>query len=132
MSLVAATAIMSLILLTGCGSAETADKEASDKVTSFKGIPFAKPPVDNLRWKAPVAPDPSDREIECYAKTGDPSIESAEWTKYDISARDTMTINSDGWKMESDPSQKARELMTVIYPERPVSYDGLYEYNIWE
>ena len=37
-----------------------------DCVTSFKGVPFAKPPVNELRWKAPQAPDPSDKEIECY------------------------------------------------------------------
>lgn len=39
---------------------------STDGVTSFKGVPFAKPPVNELRWKAPQAPDPSDREIECY------------------------------------------------------------------
>lgn len=29
-------------------------------------MPYAKPPIDELRWKAPQAPDPSDKEIECY------------------------------------------------------------------
>ncbi len=67
-----------------------------------------------------------------YAASGNPSIEGTEWTKYDAESRNTMVIEKDGWKMESDPSQKARELMQKIYPDRPVSYDGLYEYNIWE
>ena len=40
--------------------------QTTDGVTSFKGVPYAKPPVNELRWKAPVAPDPSDEEIECY------------------------------------------------------------------
>lgn len=67
-----------------------------------------------------------------FAKSGNPSITDASWEKYDITNRNTMTINMDGWKVESDPSKTARELMMIIYPNRPVSYDGLYEYNIWE
>lgn len=66
-----------------------------------------------------------------FAKSGDPSIGEAEWPKYDANDRNTMVINLDGWKAESDPSKTARELMQKIYPDRPVSYDGLYEYNLW-
>jgi para-nitrobenzyl esterase len=31
--------------------------ESTDGVNSFKGVPFAKPPVGELRWKAPQKPD---------------------------------------------------------------------------
>ena len=81
-------AILFAIGLTACGgstSSDEGDKKAEvadpvkvtcengvmlgqtkDGVTSFKGVPYAKPPVEDLRWKAPQAPDPSDEEIECY------------------------------------------------------------------
>ncbi len=67
-----------------------------------------------------------------FAKSANPSISDTVWEKYDTTNRNTMTINLDGWKLVSDPSKTARELMKTIYPDRPVSYDGLYEYNIWE
>ena len=46
-----------------------------------------------------------------FAKTGNPSIEDAEWPAYDSTDRNTMVISLDGWKAESDPNSRERELV---------------------
>jgi para-nitrobenzyl esterase len=44
------------------------DDSASNGTFSWKGIPFAKAPVGDLRWRAPVDPDPwsNDREAKAF------------------------------------------------------------------
>lgn len=39
---------------------------ADPRITSFKGIPFAKPPVGNLRFHAPVKAEPWDGVLKAY------------------------------------------------------------------
>lgn len=56
-----------------------------------------------------------------YAKTGNPSIQDVEWKKYDADNRETMVIEKDGWKCEPDPSKTAREYMSRIYGDEPLS-----------
>ena len=69
-------------------------------VTSFKGVPYAKPPVGELRWKAPQAPDSSDKEIECY-KFGYTALQP-EWptepASYYPKNEDCLTLNV--WESE--------------------------------
>ena len=84
--IVALTAmVMCVFGFTACGNSESGEEpvdtsdavkvtcdngvmlgQTIDGVTSFKGVPYAEPPVGDLRWKAPEAPDPSDEEIVCY------------------------------------------------------------------
>ena len=42
---------------TAFGPVVGSDLSAASGTYSWKGVPFAKPPVGALRWKAPVAPD---------------------------------------------------------------------------
>ena len=97
---------------TACGGAgqETGDSADPLKVTcnngvmlgqeengvvSYKGVPYAEPPVGDLRWKAPVAAADSDEEIECY-EFGDTALQY-EWptepASYSPKSEDCLTLN---------------------------------------
>ena len=85
---------------------------SADGVTSFKGIPYAKPPVGELRWKAPQAPDPSDAEVECYEfgyTALQTEIHSERASSYPKS-EDCLTLNI--W--ESDASANSGESKPVM------------------
>ena len=69
--------------------------QSEEGVVSFKGIPFAKPPVGKLRWKAPQAPDPSGDEIKCY-DFGYTALQyewASEPASYSPKSEDCLTLN---------------------------------------
>ena len=85
-------------------------------VTSFKGVPYAKPPVDDLRWKAPVAPDASDEEIECY-DFGYTALQY-EWPTEPASSfpknEDCLTLNI--WESEgTEQAETAKPVMVFFH-----------------
>ena len=49
---------MNLIVETACGWVEGVDDCAPAGTYAWKGIPFAQPPVGDLRWRAPREPEP--------------------------------------------------------------------------
>jgi len=73
-------------------------------VYSFKGIPFAQPPVGNLRWQAPQAVEPWEGIKECTAFSASP--------------------------MQDKPRPFMFWSKEFLIPEEPISEDCLY-LNVW-
>ncbi len=79
---------------------------ADPRITSFKGIPFAKPPVGDLRWRAPQKPDSWDGVLEAY-------------TFAPISVQDRPAVGTDIYCREWH-----------VDPDVEISEDCLY-LNVW-
>ncbi|WP_370455732.1 MULTISPECIES: carboxylesterase/lipase family protein [unclassified Imperialibacter] len=77
---------------------------ADGKITSFKGIPFAAPPVGDLRWKAPQPVKPWEGVKEC--------------TSFGASPMQGKPVPFSMWSKE------------FLIPDEPISEDCLY-LNIW-
>ena len=80
---------------------------ADPRVTSFKGIPFAAPPVGDLRWKAPQPAKDWDGVLDCY--------KFAPISMQHIPGLDETNIYTREWNVD---------------PEIPMDEDCLY-LNVW-
>lgn len=80
---------------------------ADPRIISFKGIPFAAPPVGNLRWRAPQPAGDWEGVRECF--------EFAAISMQNIPGLDTDNIYTREWNVDS---------------EIPMSEDCLY-LNVW-
>ena len=69
--------------------------QSNDGVLSFKGIPYAKPPVGELRWHAPQRADSSDviREAYYFGKSGIQTLSSSVRASYYKQGEDCLTLN---------------------------------------
>jgi para-nitrobenzyl esterase len=79
-------------------------KSETSDVFSFKGIPFAAPPVDGLRWKAPQSVIPWKGVKKCDAFAPSP--------------------------MQPKPVPFMVYTTEFLIPEKPISEDCLY-LNVW-
>lgn len=83
-------------------------------IISFKGIPYAEPPVGALRWHEPVSCQPSDKIIEAY-QYGLAAIQP-QWHTEEASSfpqgEDCLTLNI--WTKSLEPD-KAKPVMVWIH-----------------
>jgi para-nitrobenzyl esterase len=77
---------------------------SSNGISTFKGIPFASPPIGTLRWKAPQSPTPWNGVRPC--KTFGPS------------------------PMQNAPAPFSMWSEEFLIPKEPISKDCLY-LNVW-
>ena len=76
-------------------------------VNSFKGIPFAAPPVGPLRWKAPQPPAAWNRRARCIGPYGPACAQAAPPTT--VTSEDCLTLNV--WT----PGAKGDRLPVLVY-----------------
>lgn len=67
---------------------------ADPRITSYKGIPFAKPPVGDLRWHAPVPADPWEGTFKAWNFSAIPVQPTPYYNPDDIYCRE--------WSVDKD------------------------------
>lgn len=103
------------MMLCGCSKSEDPSVKCNNGtfvgsqengVMSFKGVPYAEPPVDELRWKAPVLAEDSDETFEAK-EYGDSAIQY-EWdtepASFHTKSEDCLTLNV--WTKDLNPDEK--------------------------
>jgi para-nitrobenzyl esterase len=119
MLLKAIISLLLVVMLVACSSSESANTQSlevvqtkagviagtyNNNVYSFKGVPYAAPPVGELRWKAPQPVKPWSDTLSCK--------------QFGASAMQNKPAAFRMWTEEFQP------------PVTPVSEDGLY-LNVW-
>lgn len=91
-------------------------------VRSYKGIPYACPPVGDLRWKEPALADEDDGVYEAYyfGKVGIQTEASSERSSYYAQGEDCLTLNI--WT--SDKTQASGKPVMVFFPGGAYGWGG--------
>ena len=87
---------------------------SSDNVITWLGVPYAKPPVDSLRWKAPEAPAASTETFEANKFSAMPIQKVRDTNPASLmpQAEDCLYLNV--WKT-SDDTAASRPVMVWIH-----------------
>jgi len=102
-------AMMIIVLLNGCGSNSSGDDAlvadtqygqfagqlGENGVISFLGVPYAKQPVGDLRWKEAVPMEPSDQRYEAnaFGHTAIQPIDELEQASLTEQGEDCLSLN---------------------------------------
>lgn len=104
--------MVAVVLLSGCGATQTASHDAGGQLEpgvvettlgavqgqldgatySFKGIPYAAPPIGELRWRPPQRPEPWG-QLRSAAEYGSPCTQVDPPTNAVIGEEDCLTLN---------------------------------------
>ena len=104
-----------------CANGVFVGKESSG-VRAYKGIPFAKPPVGELRWKAAEEPDDSSDVYEAYyfGKSPIQTEADSERASFYPQGEDCLTLNI--WT--SDEVQSSGKNVMVFFPGGGYGWGG--------
>lgn len=78
-------------------------------VEAFLGIPFASPPIGDLRWRQPVSVKPWTHERECAEFKA--SCPQPETIMYDVGRKDEDCLHLNVWT----PSQRGAKLPVMVW-----------------
>lgn len=105
-----------------CHNGIMVGQKEKDNVISYLGVPYAKAPVGDLRWKAPVAAEESDKEVPCH-EFGDTPLQY-EWptepASYAKKSEDCLSLNI--WT--SAVSSKKPKTVMVFFHGGAYSWGG--------
>ena len=95
--------------------------QEKNNVRSYKGIPFAEPPVGALRWKPPVDAGPNTRVYEAryFGKSGIQTEAETERASFYTQGEDCLTLNV--W-CSGDPDEK--KAVMVFFPGGAYGWGG--------
>ena len=93
-----------------------------DRVRAYKGIPYAKPPVGDLRWKRPVPAPADDKVYEAFwfGKSGIQTEAETERASFYPQGEDCLTLNI--WT--SDSTAGSGKPVMVFFPGGGYGWGG--------